>query len=258
MINVYLCEDEEVQLKYFRKQIAWYLQHKKKDTNFISAETNPEKIVEIAEKNSDVPSIFFIDIALDGYSMDGFELVQELQSINNMFGFVFLTARSELAYKVFDYNLEIIDYIVKNPEYFLADNLSEDVIRRLDRIFDQYEDRIRQPENSLFIETSDNSKYFVQQEQIMYIRPIEKESHYCEIVCADRYLKTKKYSLKAFAEKLDDSFLLLNRSCIVSIRYIQGIQPKKGIILMENGIEFKIPRRKIKEVCEEIERKKNL
>lgn len=59
-------------------------------------------------------------------------------------------------------------------------------------------------------------------------------------------------------EKLDESFLLLNRSCIVSVRHIQSIHQKKELLSWKMGWSFKMPRRKVKEICDEIERKREI
>lgn len=78
MLNIYLCDDETVQLLCLKKQIEKYLVDTKKEAVLVSAETNPEKTLKEAKSNPDAPSLFFIDVVLDGYCVDGFWLMQEL------------------------------------------------------------------------------------------------------------------------------------------------------------------------------------
>lgn len=42
LINVFLCEDEEMQLEYFRYQISQYIEENQKDARLVSARRDPE------------------------------------------------------------------------------------------------------------------------------------------------------------------------------------------------------------------------
>lgn len=77
--------------------------------------------------------MFFIDIQLDGYCMEGFELARELRKNMKDSYIVFLTSCEELAYKAFEYELDIIDYIVKQPQDFLMVKMSTRVEQRIDK-----------------------------------------------------------------------------------------------------------------------------
>lgn len=58
MLNIYLCDDETVQLSCLKKQIEKYLVDTKKEAVLVSAETNPEKTLKEAKSNPDAPSLF--------------------------------------------------------------------------------------------------------------------------------------------------------------------------------------------------------
>lgn len=45
LINVFLCEDEEMQLEYFRYQISQYIEENQKDARLVSARRDPEGII---------------------------------------------------------------------------------------------------------------------------------------------------------------------------------------------------------------------
>ena len=78
LINVFLCEDEEMQLEYFRYQISQYIEENQKDARLVSARRDPEDTYNDAMKIGSQPSLFIIDIELPGFSMDGFQLVKKL------------------------------------------------------------------------------------------------------------------------------------------------------------------------------------
>lgn len=118
MIAVYLCEDEENQLLRFKKIIEQYILREHIDAKIVSAKTNPGQTLEDVKERGDARAVFFIDVELRGYSMNGFELAGKLKGLREEYYFVYLTSHEELAYKVFEYELGVLDYIVKSPRIF--------------------------------------------------------------------------------------------------------------------------------------------
>ena len=82
MLYIYICEDEEVQLNYIREMITEYIADQRIDARIVAARQDPEEIM--AELHDYCqPAIFFIDIQLDGYDMDGFDLARRLKWLNS-------------------------------------------------------------------------------------------------------------------------------------------------------------------------------
>ena len=79
MIQVYLCEDQEKQLLYFKQIIEKYITDTYKDARIVSARKNPEHILLDMRECGENPALFFIDIQLDGYIMNGFELAKKIK-----------------------------------------------------------------------------------------------------------------------------------------------------------------------------------
>lgn len=134
MISVYLCDDEE-QLSFFRDILQHYFDKTQTKAKIVSARKNPEDTIDDCMTNKEDVALFFVDIQLDGYEMDGFELVNSLKRINKNFFYVFLTFRSDLAYRVFEEEMDVIDYVVKDTAEYLSTELSEKTWLRLNRIF---------------------------------------------------------------------------------------------------------------------------
>lgn len=117
MISIYLCEDEQKQLTYYEAQLRQYLHKTGRKASIVSSQNDPEKTLQDAKENQGLSALFLIDVQLDGYALDGFEL----------------------AYKAFEYELGVIDYIIKRPA-FLEEGFSERLERRFDHIFEQIEE----------------------------------------------------------------------------------------------------------------------
>ena len=119
MINVYLCEDEEMQLDFIRSMLETGIAERKIDAKIISARKSPRDTLLDAKSRRNEKSLFVIDIQLNDFSMNGIDLARELKEISDEFHFVFLTSEWTLAYKTFEYQLGVLDYIVKDPSMFM-------------------------------------------------------------------------------------------------------------------------------------------
>ncbi len=75
MINVYLCEDELAQLNYFKNVISDFLEEKHIEAQIVSVRKNPLFTLNDIVKNGENPALFFLDVELREYVMDGFELI---------------------------------------------------------------------------------------------------------------------------------------------------------------------------------------
>lgn len=246
MIQIYLCEDQEKQLFYFEKIIEKYIVDKHKDAKVVSVRKNPQHILDDVNKYGKNPALFFIDIQLDGYSMDGFELARELRKNMEDSHIVFLTSCEELAYKAFEYELDIIDYIVKQPQDFLIGEMSTRIEQRIDKIFRKIEkSRKEDVRFSIRVECGSRIKEIVI-EDIVMVQAI-KSSHMIDVYTVSRKIKIKE-TLKNMSERLGEDFIYVNKSCIVQKKKIQEIDKKNHYALMAGGLQAEISYRKMREL----------
>lgn len=256
MINVYICEDEEIQLKIFKKQMERYLAESGKNAKIILAEQNPERILERAINNPDTLSLFFIDIELKGYLMDGFALVQKLIEVSSQFGFVFLTSHSEMAYKVFDYRLQIIDYIVKRPEFFAKNYFDEEIISRIDGAFYTLEKRTESLKEQVEFEVG-SRKMYVPQQDIICIQTEKGHAHYYQVICANATFRIRS-TMTQLTERFSEGFVVISSSGMIAVSHIREIRKDERVIIMDNGVRCLVPRKNMKKVCREIEDTRSL
>ena len=127
MIQVYICEDEKIQLEFWKRIIENYIKSTNVMGKIVSARQNPQKILEDIEQEKcvNVQKLFFIDIQMPGYDMDGLDLAKKLRKKSNDYYLVFITAKDNLAYKVFEYQLDVLDFIVKTMLSGCADVFSK-------------------------------------------------------------------------------------------------------------------------------------
>lgn len=255
MIQIYLCEDEKIQLEFWKRELERYIKSANIRGKIVSAHQNPKEILEDVEQESyeNVQRLFFIDIQMRGYDMDGFGLAKKLRKKSSDYYLVFITAKDDLAYKVFEYQLDVLDFIVKKPQYYLDDIDSIHIIERLNRVF--Y--KIKQDQDTKVKQKiqigSGSRKFEIIEEDIIYIQAI-KETHLIEFNIACKKIQVRK-TLKEIYEKVDSKkFIFVNKSCIVQKSMILEIDKKNRRLNLYGGYQVDVSVREMKKICKETER----
>lgn len=246
MIQVYLCEDQEKQLLYFKKIIEKYITDTHKDARVVSARKNPEHTLQDAREYGESPALFFVDVQLDGYVMDGFQLAREIKKNVKDSYIVFLTSCNELAYKAFEYELEAVEYIVKQPQDFLADKISARIERRMDRIFQRI-DESRSIDTRPVVRVESGSRMMdIPIEDIVMVQAI-KSTHQIDIYTTSQKIRIKE-TLKNMFEKLGEEFIYVNKSCFVQKRKIREIDKKNHYAFMPGGLQVEVSYREMRKL----------
>ena len=157
---------------------------------------------------------------------------------------VFLTSCEELAYKAFEYELEIVDYIVKQPQDFLADKMSARIERRMNRIFQKIE-KSREVDVRPSVKLESGSRMIeIPIEDIVMVQAI-KSTHMIDIYTTSQKIKIKE-TLKKMFEILGGDFIYVNKSCIVQKKKIREIDKKNHYALMPGGLKVEVSYREMR------------
>ena len=67
MIQIYICEDEKIQLEFWKRTIEEYIKSANIMAEIVSARQNPQDILDDTERFEGSQSLFFIDIHMPEY-----------------------------------------------------------------------------------------------------------------------------------------------------------------------------------------------
>lgn len=264
MIDIYLCEDQKEQLNHLKSWLGRYIEESGTKARIVSARTSPAETLEDESRgregagNSEALSgydhengvgsirLFFIDIRLSSSGMDGFGLAEKVKRRNADAYIVYLTSKSEWAYRAFEYPFEVLDYIVKDPAEYLSKELSTRMKERLERIFRRISLKEKEKDDCILVE-SGSRMVRVKRRDIISIEAI-KGKHQLEIITENGMITTQM-SLKEIEKMLDDRIIYVNKSCIIFKNKIREIDRKNRMAIMTNGKKIEISYRKVKEVC---------
>ena len=252
MIQIYICEDEKIQLEFWKRIMENYIESANVMAKIVLTCQDPQEILDNIKPCDNAEYLFFIDIQMPKYDMNGIELAKKLREKSNEYYLVFITAKDHLAYKVFEYQLDVLDYIVKKPEYYLENANIIPIIERLDSIFFKINQN-KKIKRKIQL-GSGSRQYEIALEDIIYVQAI-KGTHLVEVNIACKKIQLRQ-TLKEIFEKVNsEDFLFVNKSCIVQKKMILEIDKRNRRLNLSGGYQVEVPVREMKRICKEVERK---
>lgn len=226
LLPVYICEDNA----QIRAELESYLKNQilieNYDMRLTLSTRHPEDIIAAIRKTPG-RGIYFLDVELNGESMDGFALGQEIRKHDTRGFIIYVTAYKELAFETFRYHLEALDYITKeNPEkmyagmsrclHIITDRMCEDRSKHRPYFTVKIMDVVKHIpiDEILFFETSGRSHRIV--------------------LHADRDRIDFIGSMQELEKTLGERFIRVHRAYLINTTRISELDLKHREIIMDN------------------------
>lgn len=239
MVKVFICEDNEMQRKAYKKIVENTIDIENLDMKLVVDTEKPEKIIEYVEDNKEV-GLYFLDIELKGQKINGIQLADEIRKYDPLGFIVFITSHVEMSYLTFKHRIEAMDYIEK-------DNYDEIKNRIIECILDA---------NNRYSSRKSNTKTFrvkiggkilnIEQERILFFES-SSGAHKVVLHSIGRQLEFVG-SLNDIEKEVDDNFYRCHKSYIVNKNNIKEVDIRNKTIHMIDGRECMVSHRKLKEL----------
>ena len=225
MLNIFLCEDNEKQLKFLSDIIDKVILIENFDLHFQIATCNPYLILEEIDKMTGT-GIYFLDIDLE-CDMNGLQLAQAIRKKDPRGFIVFVTSHSEMSYMTFTYKVEAMDFIIKDNPKELHNRIHQ-------CIADAYH-KYTAPQNlaqKTFTFHSGDKEYCIPLEDILFFDTSDV-IHKIQLHTATKIIEFLG-QLKDIEAALDSRFYRSHRSYLINLNHIKEIDRKNRIITMSN------------------------
>ena len=232
MINILLCDDEEKTVDRIRKYI-YSIRSQMKYPIDITEYTSAASVLKRLHSSDDVSDILITDIDMPDVS--GMEMARAIRDEQLDVVLIFMTAHAEYVFQSFEYA----------PFRYIRKEFME--IELLPALQAACEKVNASRDILLSIKTQDGI-LAVRTQDILYY---ELENRKCIIYTVQnkQYKTWKKISeLREEMGEMDNSFLQVYRGCMVNKHYVKTI--KKDTIILEDGTELPISRRKKQEISD--------
>ena len=241
MIDIYICEDQKKQLEKLKKIINAYLFKENELPVKIACVSQDPDVILNEVQTSENTGLYFLDIDLKSH-MNGIELAYEIRKYDPRGFIVFLTAHPEHMHSIFQYNLEVMDYILKGAQETIAGKIHACIKNAWIR----HEALLSKNGQLIRVRHQDNT-FYLDAQNIIYIETI-KGSHKINIYTTDT-IHECYMTLKEIRETLPEFFIQCHHSCLVNQKHITHIDRKKRIVYLTNDYTCDISQRMMKNLC---------
>lgn len=122
MIDIYLCEDNEIHLNKIKTMIENFLQMHPFHERLYFYGKNPHDLLHFINEHHENTGLYFLDIEFPN-APSGLELGKKIRAIDPRAYIVFITAHTEMAYMAMEYHLEALNYIPKLEWHIVRDKI---------------------------------------------------------------------------------------------------------------------------------------
>ena len=226
MLNIFVCEDDAVQRKSIVQIIKNTVLIEELDMQLILDTPNPYELLETV-KTSQNTGIYFLDIDLK-CDMNGMKLAQQIRLYDPRCFIIFVTSHSELSYMTFQYQVEAMDFVLKDNPAEAKVKIRECLLNALER----YTLQTNKTHKVYTIEIGDR-RISVDYNDILFFET-SSNIHKVILHAKDRQIEFSS-TIKELEKILDDTFVRCHRSFLVNKSNIQEIDKKNRIIYFING-----------------------
>lgn len=221
MINVIICDDDNLYRSKVVEIINKYFKGKKLDYKILEFQDYDNKFIEML-KDDVANKVFILDIETPTRS--GIDIARLIRKIDVESPIVFLTGHEELGNIILSKVMNFVSFINK------FDCVEEKINKSMDLAL-----KILNKKQILKF-TDRGSIYTIEFNKILYITT-DTVARKTIIVTAKREYKTN-YTLSQMLDLLTNDFVKTHKSCIVNRSRVVKINKNKNSILFDNGLEI--------------------
>lgn len=246
MLNVFVCEDNNVLRNKFTKIIENYIIIENLDMEITLSTENPYAILNYLN-NNEISGLYFLDIDLNT-DIDGLLLAEKIREYDTSGFIVFITTYGEMSPLTFKYKIEAMDFIIKNEAFDIADRIYQCIIAA-NKKYCSKTAKLKQKFNIKINDKIINIDY----NKILFFETSETK-HKLILHALNKQVEFKS-QVKVVEDKLDtNTFYRCHKSYIVNKNNIKEIDILKRIVCMINGEECPISFRSINELKKQLKK----
>lgn len=226
MLQVFVCEDNEIQRQEIVQLIENVILMDELDMKMVLQTDDPQAVLEHIHESKDT-GVYFLDIDL-GSDMNGMQLAQHIRELDPRCFIIFVTAHSELSFMTFQYKVEAMDFVLKDNREEARVKIKECLLKALERHGSQ-----RNKSSRTFPIEVGSRKLHISCDDILFFETSDN-IHKIILHAKDRQIEFTG-TMKQVEQMLDDRFVRCHRSFIVNKQHIKEVNRKERTVELDNG-----------------------
>ncbi|GCF93806.1 DNA-binding response regulator [Enterococcus florum] len=235
-IKIYIVEDNPAQREKLEQAIKDYQLFSDWELELAYSTGSGEALLRNIDRSNQW-NIYFLDINLEESDEvnNGFIVAQKIRAFDP-FGFIiFVTIRSELSFLTFQYRVQALDFIIKDPSVDIRERLYSCL-----RTVKQRLDLLSQSQ-TMRLNTGNEIMTFLV-EDILYFS--SNKGHILTMVTRQNDYMIYQETLNELETKLSEHFLRCHRGFLINTKAITHIAKVFGTVVLEDGSSIPVSVRK--------------
>ncbi len=246
MLNIYLCDDNQIQLSQLYSSIETEIKQNKYKMKVTLATISPTDVLNQAKASASKINMYFLDVDLNN-CINGIELARQIRQFDPRAFIVIVTAYNEYMPLTLSYMIEPLAYILKGDTATMKAQIKDCLKLANDRYSSTIGEKIG---TDYFTINLKNRSLDINTNDLYYIT-VSSIPHTLEI-CTRTKLTQARGSLSDMTSKLPDCFFKISRETIININHIKSFDTENRAITLKNDSLFHVSTRKfneLKKVC---------
>lgn len=243
MQRILICEDQMPILNTIENISKNYIMIENLGMEVRLACSTPDELIATIEKDLHMGDLYFLDIDLK-HEMTGFILAKRIRKLDPDAKIVFITTHTELAMLTFQYQIEALDFIIKDE----TESLKYRIISCIQTAHERYLHQPKKQGSHLTIEIH-NRVEKIKYDEIIFITAA-KVPHKLMLHTINRQIEFYGEIKNMIRE--EKGLIRCHRSFVVNINQIQSFDIPTRTIQMKNGQSCPVAIRFVKEVSKKL------
>ena len=242
MLNVFICEDNNVERKRIKKIVEDVIIIEELDMKVVLASSKPQEIINYLNNNKGT-GLYFLDVDLKSKT-NGIKLAEKIREYDPRGFIVFITTHAEMSYLTFIYKVEAMDYIIKDNFKNIRDSIHKCILNANKK----YLSKTTELQKNFTLKVQDKV-ISMEYDKILFFET-SPTIHKIILHGTDRIIEF--YSkMKDIQDKLDSRFCRCHRSYLINKDNIKEINRSERVVYMINGESCLVSTRLIKNLIGE-------
>lgn len=246
MLQIFICEDNQIQRERINKSIENCIMIENLDMKISLSTDNPYEILNYLG-NKDISGVYFLDVDLRS-EINGIKLAEMIRDYDPRGFIIFITTHAEMSYLTFLYKVEAMDYIIKDN----AQVVKERIHQCLMNAHKKYSSRTTEMQKNFTLKVEDKV-VSIEYKKVLFFET-SGTIHKIILHAIDRQIEF--YSkMKEIEVQLDNRFYRCHRSYLINKDNIKEIDVHNRTIYMINDQECPVAIRLMKGLIQSANKK---
>ena len=241
MIRIFICEDNHKHREYIESLVQKYTFIEDYDMELTLSTSSPVELLSYLQSHPSKNNLYFLDIEL-GHEIDGITLAAMIRERDAFGKIVFITTHAELSHLTFQYQVEAMDYIVKDK----PDEIPARVKKCIDLAHSRYIDDDHPKRNGFPIKVGDQIQV-IPFSEILFFESHPTLPHKVILHTKNKQIEFRD-SMNSTAKRAGSDFYRCDKSFIVNLKNIVSFDASTRLITVQGGDTIFVSVRKVKEL----------